>query len=113
MVRLSSSFLSLGALCATSVFASPALVERLVSTATSSAPTASATSVVNQTVCNGKTYTYNALAGYGFLSGSAVDKFGDTLGGYGSAIAVDKSKWVKNSDGTYNGVVWVLPDRGW
>lgn len=40
---------------------------------------------VNSTTCNGKSYSYNELAGYGILSGNARDKFGDTIGGIGSA----------------------------
>jgi hypothetical protein len=41
---------------------------------------ASAQTFVNQTTCNGKTYTYQELAGYGFVPSNARDEFGDTLG---------------------------------
>lgn len=73
---------------------------------------------VNTTTCNGNTYTYRALAGYGSVSGSARDKFGDTLGGLGSSIAIEHGSWKRetnNSDGTetYTGILWALPDRGW
>lgn len=40
---------------------------------------------VNSTTCNGKQYSYSELAGYGFVPGNARDKFGDTIGGIGSA----------------------------
>lgn len=40
---------------------------------------------VNSTTCNGKSYAYNELAGYGLIPGNATDKFGDTIGGIGSA----------------------------
>lgn len=40
---------------------------------------------VNSTTCNGKSYSYNELAGYGVIPGNATDKFGDTIGGIGSA----------------------------
>ncbi|KAL3425824.1 hypothetical protein PVAG01_02615 [Phlyctema vagabunda] len=70
-------------------------------------------SFVNQTTCNGKTYTYQELAGYGALSGSARDEFGDTLGGLGSGLALDRSQWKKLDNGSYTGVLWALPDRGW
>lgn len=40
---------------------------------------------VNSTTCNGKSYSYDELAGYGILPGNARDKFGDTIGGIGSA----------------------------
>lgn len=68
---------------------------------------------VNQTTCNGKTYTYEELAGYGFVANNARDMFGDTMGGFGSAIAMDRSRWRKNNDGSYSGVLYALPDRGW
>lgn len=67
---------------------------------------------VSQTTCNGQTYTYNELAGYGFVPSDAYDKFGDTSGGIGSSLAFDRSLWKKNGTG-YSGVVWALPDRGW
>lgn len=40
---------------------------------------------VNSTTCNGKSYSYNELAGYGVIPSDARDKFGDTIGGIGSA----------------------------
>jgi hypothetical protein len=71
------------------------------------------TTFVNQTTCNGKQYTYQELAGYGAISGNARDEFGDTIGGIGSSLAIDRSKWVKLANGSYTGVLWALPDRGW
>jgi hypothetical protein len=72
---------------------------------------------VNVTTCNGKKYVYEELAGYGKLPANFRDKYGDTLGGIGSAIALDKkkSKFKKNKGekGTYQGVIYGLPDRGW
>jgi hypothetical protein len=68
---------------------------------------------VNQTTCNDKTYTYQELAGYGLISGNARDEYGDTIGGIGSAIALDRSQWQKLDNGSYTGVLWALPDRGW
>ncbi|KAH8599311.1 esterase-like activity of phytase-domain-containing protein [Bisporella sp. PMI_857] len=68
---------------------------------------------VNQTTCNGNTYTYEELAGVGILPGNDRDEFGDTLGGIGSALALDRSQWKKLPNGSYTGVVWGLPDRGW
>lgn len=69
--------------------------------------------VVNQTTCNGKQYTYQELAGFGLIPGHSRDKFGDTIGGIGSAIALDRSQWKKLRNGSYTGVIWTLPDRGW
>ncbi|USP73686.1 hypothetical protein yc1106_00960 [Curvularia clavata] len=66
----------------------------------------------NVTTCNGKLYTYERLAGYGLIASDARDKFGDTIGGIGSAIAFEKKSW-KYKKESYEGVVWGLPDRGW
>ncbi|KAH3968204.1 hypothetical protein HBH64_072400 [Parastagonospora nodorum] len=69
---------------------------------------------VNTTTCNGKKYIYNALAGYGKLPADFRDKYGDTLGGIGSAIALDqKSAKYKKKTNTYEGTIYGLPDRGW
>lgn len=70
------------------------------------------TTPVNITTCNGKKYVYEELAGYGALVSDARDKFGDTIGGIGSAIALDKKSW-KYKKGVYTGTIYGLPDRGW
>jgi hypothetical protein len=70
---------------------------------------------VTTTTCNEKKYVYEELAGWGLLPGDSRDKFGDTIGGIGSAIALDKKSWKKkqgDSEG-YDGVIYGLPDRGW
>ena len=72
-----------------------------------------APSYINQTTCNGETYTYQQLAGYGFVPSNARDKFGDTIGGIGSSIALDQTAWRRTANGSYTGIVWTLPDRGW
>ena len=68
--------------------------------------------VVNKIKCKGKGYTYEQLVGYGFTPPNARDKLGDTLGGFGSSIALDRKSWKKKKD-TYTGTLWTLPDRGW
>ena len=68
---------------------------------------------VAQVTIGSDTYTYASLVGHGFWSASAQDFVGDTAGGWGSAIAADVSTWRMNSDGSYNGVFYTLPDRGW
>lgn len=68
--------------------------------------------VVNETDCDNRHYTYQQLAGYGFVPNNARDKYGDTLGGFGSAAAIDRKTWTKNK-GVYTGILWALPDRGW
>ncbi|KAF2712392.1 hypothetical protein K504DRAFT_426626 [Pleomassaria siparia CBS 279.74] len=76
---------------------------------------AAATTPVSQTTCNGQVYTYQELAGYGLLPGDSRDKLGDTVGGIGSAIALDKKSWKKKSGDkeAYEGILYGLPDRGW
>ncbi|KAG9732330.1 3-phytase, partial [Aureobasidium melanogenum] len=76
-------------------------------------PTSSNSSVVNSTICGGQTYVYQELAGYGFVKSDARDKFGDTLGGIGSSIAIDQKTWKKMGPNSYQGILWALPDRGW
>jgi hypothetical protein len=71
------------------------------------------TAGVNSTICNGHKYVYDELAGYGFVSSNAVDKFGDTLGGLGSSLHIDRNAWKKHCNGSYSGILWTLPDRGW
>ena len=67
---------------------------------------------VNTTTCNGETYVYEELAGYGYLPSNGQDKYGDTLGGIGSSIAMDKKSWRRDGKG-YKGLLYALPDRGW
>lgn len=77
-------------------------------------PVASNTSTpANVTTCNGQTFVYQELAGYGKLASDARDKFGDTIGGIGSAIALDKKSWKKLGKKGYTGILYGLPDRGW
>jgi hypothetical protein len=78
-------------------------------------------SFVNQTTCNGKTYTYESLAGYGFVPHNARDKFGDTIGGIGSSVAFEPGTWKSRGGNgygndkskSYEAIIWTLPDRGW
>lgn len=72
-----------------------------------------AVSVVNQTNCDGKQYSYQSLAGYGLIPSNARDKTGDTIGGIGSSVAIDRSSWKKTKDGSYTGILYAIPDRGW
>jgi hypothetical protein len=89
------------------------LLVKIVLTASAAAVAVAQSSFVNKTLCGGKNCTYEALAGYGFIPNDFRDKLGDTLGGIGSAIALDLSQWKKKSDGSYSGVLYGLPDRGW
>jgi hypothetical protein len=68
---------------------------------------------VSTTTCNGRSFVYEELAGYGFVPSDARDKFGDTLGGFGSSAAFDTTSWTLDDAGVYRGVLWAIPDRGW
>ncbi|KAE8357459.1 esterase-like activity of phytase-domain-containing protein [Aspergillus caelatus] len=69
--------------------------------------------IVNQTTCGGTTYAYTGLEGYGFIPSNATDKYGDTIGGIGSSIAIEPDSWRRTDKNTYSGIVYALPDRGW
>ncbi|EMC94618.1 hypothetical protein BAUCODRAFT_74155 [Baudoinia panamericana UAMH 10762] len=71
------------------------------------------TTAVNTTTCNGETYVYQQLAGYGFIPSNDRDKFGDTIGGIGSSVAIDRLSWIQLFNGSYTGTLWAIPDRGW
>lgn len=77
---ISTTYLAVLAVTATAV--SPALSGGAPSSLRHRSPDGTA---VNSTTCNGKSYSYNELAGYGLIPGNETDKFGDTIGGIGSA----------------------------
>lgn len=91
------------------------IIATLLASLAVASPTPRASSnAVNTTVINGKSFVYEALAGYGFTPGNARDKFGDTAGGIGSSAAIDLKSWKLDSKtGIYSGILWALPDRGW
>ncbi|KAI1610226.1 3-phytase [Exophiala viscosa] len=91
--------LILSTLCASLAVASPAR--------------RTADSAVNTTTCNGQTFVYEQLAGYGFLPSDFRDKFGDTAGGFGSSATFDPKSWTVNAAGVYSGILYAIPDRGW
>lgn len=64
-------------------------------------------SAVNTTVCNGQTYVYQEMAGYGYLISDYRDRYGDSLS-LGSSIALDRSTWSQKGD-VYEGVMYALP----
>lgn len=68
-------------------------------------------SAMAQSTCAGDIFTYQELAGYGVVGSDFQDKFGDTVS-FGSSIAIERPSWKKNG-ATYEGILWMLPDRGW
>lgn len=93
--------------------ATPTYPDLLPRAVASNTPVAANQTITNQTTCDNEQYTYQQLAGYGYVPSNARDKYGDTLGGYGSAIAIDRSSWQKLDNGSYTGLLWAVPDRGW
>jgi len=71
--------------------------------------TAPAQSVVFQ----GQTFINKGLVGVARVPSNAKDQFGETLGGFGSGMAMDLRSWHKNRDGSYEGTLFMIPDRGW
>jgi hypothetical protein len=59
---------------------------------------------------DGRSFVNKGLVGFGRISASSVDKFGETLGGLGSSIFVESLQ--AQRDGTYRGVIRLNPDRG-
>lgn len=105
-------FLRLALLAASAL--SAAVRGRMLATADEQRGASAKAGAVNTTTCNGRSYAYTELAGYGYVSGGARDKFGDTIGGIGSAAALERGSWSRSPDGgTYTGLLWAMPDRGW
>jgi len=61
----------------------------------------------------GHTFVNKGLVGVARVPSNAVDQFGETLGGFGSGMAMDIDSWHKNRDGSFGGTLYMLPDRGW
>ena len=61
----------------------------------------------------GQAFVSKGLVGVARVPSNAVDQFGETLGGFGSGMAMDLDSWHKNRDGSFGGTLYMLPDRGW
>ncbi|HEY1506308.1 MAG TPA: esterase-like activity of phytase family protein [Stellaceae bacterium] len=61
----------------------------------------------------GATFVNQGLVGVTRVPSDARDQFGDTLGGFGSAMAMEPGTWHKNRDGSFSGTLFMVPDRGW
>ncbi|KAK0554088.1 hypothetical protein OC845_000902 [Tilletia horrida] len=57
-----------------------------------------------------RTFVNKGLVGFGRISGDAVDSYGESLGGFGSAIAL--KSFSKKKNGTYVFTLIGQPDRG-
>ena len=61
---------------------------------------------------NGATYLNQGLVGVGNYVSNGIDGLGDTLGSF-SSFKVDVTTWRKNANGSYAGMLYTLPDRGY
>ncbi|GAB1525470.1 hypothetical protein RhiTH_008633 [Rhizoctonia solani] len=61
----------------------------------------------------GQTFVNQGLVGFGYIPASARDSYGETLGGLGSAIALQKGTFKAGSNGTFTGRLIAQPDRGY
>ncbi|CAA7265661.1 unnamed protein product [Cyclocybe aegerita] len=84
-------------------------------TATAS-PTSAASgilaSIVSSAVLDGKTYLNKGIVGFGYIPSNFRESTGDTLGGFGSAIALKRGTWRKKG-GKFYGTLVARPDRGY
>jgi hypothetical protein len=62
-------------------------------------------------VIGGQTYVNKGLVGAGRIPANLRDKFGETFGS-GSGLAVDPKSWTRTPTG-YEGIFYMLPDRGY
>ena len=60
---------------------------------------------------DGRTHVDHGLVAAGMLPADTIDFLGDTLGSF-SSFAVAPGSWRRHDDGSYEGVLWTLPDRG-
>ena len=61
-------------------------------------------------VLGATTFINHGLVAIGHISASALDSFGET---FGSCSSMQITGWTTNGDGTYNGTLNILPDRGY
>lgn len=69
--------------------------------------------VVSEVDIDDHKYKYFGLVGHATYPADARDEYGDTIGGWGSAIAADLDSWEMEKDGSYSGIIYGIPDRGW
>lgn len=61
----------------------------------------------------GSTFVNDGLVGVARVPSNARDQYGETLGGFGSAMAFIPGSWKIHKNGTYTGELVMVPDRGW
>lgn len=74
--------------------------------------TTTAPSIFVSAVLDGVTYVNKGIVGFGLIPADFVDSVGDTMGGFGSAIAFKPGTWQPLENGSYSGTIVAHPDRG-
>ena len=59
-----------------------------------------------------QTFSVKGLAGVARVPANARDRLGETLGGFGSGMALVPGSWQLRGD-HFSGTLAMLPDRGW
>lgn len=86
---------------------SPVLEAKARAAATTTAPSTFVTAVLD-----GVSYINKGLVGFGLIPADFVDSIGDTMGGFGSAIAFKPGTWQPLANGSFSGTIVAHPDRG-
>lgn len=60
----------------------------------------------------GQNFVNKGLVGVGVFATNVIDGRGDTFGSF-SSFKLDHNTWRKNSNGSYSGTLYTLPDRGY
>ncbi len=71
-----------------------------------------APTVASSVSFGGQNYVNKGLVGVGVFPTNVLDGRGDTFGSF-SSFKVDHATWRRNSDGSYAGTLYTLPDRGY
>jgi len=74
--------------------------------------TTSASSSAVSVTLDGVTYVNKGIVGFGLIPSNFIDSLGDTMGGFGSAIAFKLGTWKPLGNGSYTGTLETHPDRG-
>jgi hypothetical protein len=60
----------------------------------------------------GQSFVNKGLVGVGVFATNVIDGRGDTFGSF-SSFKIDHNTWRKNTNGSYSGTLYTLPDRGY
>ncbi|KAI0084970.1 esterase-like activity of phytase-domain-containing protein [Irpex rosettiformis] len=69
-------------------------------------------SLAQSVTVGGRTFVNKGLVAFGLIPSNFRESTGDTMGGIGSAIAIQPGSFVAQPNGSYTGTLIVQPDRG-